>query len=136
MTAAQLNLSFCIATLLLEGDVFVEQFSPESIRDPARMSLAAKVTVLEDPEITARGAKFRHMVRVTVRLADGTELTETVEAPHGSEHNFPSLDVISEKFAKLTAHLPPIQSARIHDMVLNLEQLPRAADLAAALMAG
>ena len=92
MTAAQLNLSFCIATLLLEGDVFVEQFSAESIRDPARMSLAAKVTVVEDPEITVRGAKFRHMVRVTVRLADGTELIETVEAPRGSEHSFPPLE--------------------------------------------
>src|SRR5262249_41559319 len=27
LTAAQLNLPFCVATLLLEGDVFIEQFS-------------------------------------------------------------------------------------------------------------
>ena len=137
MTAAQLNLSFCIATLLLEGDVFVEQFSEAAIRDPGRLALAAKVSAVEDPQITARGAKFRHTVRVDVRLADGTEqLTETVEAPRGSECDFPSPDVICEKFAKLTAALPRNRADRIRDMVLNLEQLPRAAALAEALSAG
>ncbi len=83
ITAAQLNLPFCVATLLLEGDVFVEQFSDEAIRDPARIALAGKVDVVEDPEITARGAKFRHMVRVTVHFTDGTELSETVATPSG-----------------------------------------------------
>ena len=135
MTAAQLNLSFCMATLLLEGDVFVEQFSPAAICDPARIALAAKVRVVEDPEITARGANFRHMVRVTVRLQDGSEFGETVEAPRGSEKDFPAPEVVAEKFAKLTAHLPQSQANRIRDLVLNLEQLDRACDLADALVA-
>ncbi len=30
LTAAQLNLPFCVATLLLEGDVFVDQFTPSA----------------------------------------------------------------------------------------------------------
>src|SRR5262249_20864525 len=40
MTAAQLNLSYCAATLLLEGDCFVDQFSDALVADPARMALA------------------------------------------------------------------------------------------------
>src|SRR3954469_17775451 len=47
MTAAQLNLPFCVATLLLEGDCFVEQFQPGAERDPQRVALADRVTVLE-----------------------------------------------------------------------------------------
>src|ERR1041385_9284370 len=64
MTAAQLNLPFCAATLLLEGDCFVDQFDEKSIQDPRRMALADRVSVLEDPAITARGATHRHAVRV------------------------------------------------------------------------
>jgi aconitate decarboxylase len=133
ITAAQLNLPFCIATLLLEGDVFVDQFSEQAIRDPARIALAGKVDVQEDPEITARGAKFRHMVQVTVQFTDGTALSETVAAPRGSEQDFPATDAVIDKFRKLTAHIPRQQAARIGQLVLNLEELADASELAQAL---
>ena len=135
MTAAQLNLSFCIATLLLEGDVFVEQFSPDAIRSPERIALAQKVEVAEDPEITARGAKFRHMVGLTVHLRNGTRLSETVEAPRGSEENFPADEIIIEKFTKLCASLPPQRLGQIRDMVLNLERITDTRTLTSLLTA-
>ena len=134
MTAAQLNLSFCLATLLLEGDVFVEQFSEAAIRDPRRISLARKVRVVEDSEITNRGAAFRHMVRLTVRLTDGSEHSETVEAPRGSEAQFPERNTITAKFDKLTrGQIPTGQGNRITEMILNLEQFNDAGDVARAL---
>src|SRR5262245_22808364 len=85
LTAAQLNLPYCVATLLIEGDAFIDQFTEEAVGDPDRIALSRKVAVLEDPAITARGAKFRHMVRVDVHLKDGTVESETREAPRGSE---------------------------------------------------
>jgi 2-methylcitrate dehydratase PrpD len=36
ITAAQLNLPFCVATLLCEGDVFVDQFDAKAAVDPRR----------------------------------------------------------------------------------------------------
>ena len=58
ITSAQLNLPFCVATLLLEGDVFVDQFSEGMLRNPARISsLAGRVKVLSDPDITAKGCQ-------------------------------------------------------------------------------
>jgi 2-methylcitrate dehydratase PrpD len=132
ITAAQLNLSFCVATLLIEGDVFVQQFSEEAIRDPIRISLARKVQVIEDPEITRRGAKFRHMVRLTVRLKDGSEYSETMEAPRGSETQFPEQDIVIGKFEKLTRRSPD-RARRIRELVLNLEQCGDATELARAL---
>lgn len=135
MTAAQLNLPFCIATLLLEGDVFVEQFSPDAIRNPERIALARKVKVIEDREITARGAKYRHMVRLTVSLSNGVTLGESVEAPRGSEENFPPDEIIIEKFTKLCANLPPQRSCKIRDMVLSLEGITDAREIASLLTA-
>jgi len=133
ITAAQLNLSFCIATLLLEGDVFVDQFSEQSIRDPARIALAGKVRVQEDTEITVRGAKFRHMVNVTVQFTDGMIVSETVTAPRGSEENFPAADMIIDKFRKLTARLPRERAERLEHLVLDLENLGDCSELAQAL---
>src|SRR3982075_3900396 len=62
LTSAQLNLPFCVATLLLEGDVFVDQFTEAAVHDRARIELSKKVQCVHDPAITARGARFRHMV--------------------------------------------------------------------------
>ncbi|HEY4266108.1 MAG TPA: MmgE/PrpD family protein [Micropepsaceae bacterium] len=124
MTSAQLNLSYCLATLLLEGDCFVEQFSENLLADPSRLALAAKVQVQEDPAITALGPKFRHMVHVAVHLTDGTVLEESVEAPRGSERNFPSVEDVAAKFSKLTAQaIPAAQSRRIVEMVLDLDRI-------------
>jgi len=135
MTSAQLNLPYCVATLLLEGDVFVDQFRDDMVADPARMALASKVQVVEDPKITALGSKFRHKVSVTVHLKDGAVLEETVEAPRGSEKNFARAEDIQAKFVKLTRRvLPQAQSERVMGLVLDLENLPDIGVLIKALV--
>jgi aconitate decarboxylase len=124
LTSAQLNLSFCVATLLLEGDVFVDQFKPEVVENRARIELSRKVKVVHDPAITALGAAFRHKVRVEIYLRDGTIESETRVAPRGSEHSFASASDIIEKFLKLTrAAMPQRQQTALTDAVLNLEKL-------------
>jgi aconitate decarboxylase len=134
LTAAQLNLPFCVATLLLEGDVFVDQFSDAVVADPRRIELAEKVIVRHDPAITARGAAFRHMVRVELRLRDGTILTETVEAPRGSESSFASEAEVIAKFEKLARRvMPDAKAERIVELVLSAEKLADASALIAAL---
>jgi aconitate decarboxylase len=134
LTSAQLNLPFCVATLLLEGDVFVDQFKPQAVEDRARIALSHKVKVVHDPAITALGAAFRHKARVEMHFRDGTVETETREAPRGSEHSFASADDIIEKFSKLThaAMTQRQRNALIH-AVLNLEELEDSRELAQLL---
>jgi hypothetical protein len=73
------------------------------------------------------------MVKLTTRFTDGTGLSETVIAPRGSEQNFPSLEVIREKFNKLTHLLPGDHAHRIAELVLNLDHIPDAGVLAQSL---
>lgn len=134
LTSAQLNLPFCVATLLLEGDVFVDQFAPESFSDAERIALSRRVEVRHDPEITALGSKFRHKVRVEVHLEDGTVEQETREAPRGSEAAFASEADIVEKFEKLARKaLPDVQQGRLIDAILNLERVADAREIATLL---
>jgi aconitate decarboxylase len=125
LTAAQLNLPFCVATLLLEGDVFVDEFPPDCVDDDARISLSRKVEVVHDPAITALGAAQRHKVRVEIQFRDGTTERETREAPRGSEQSFASESDIVGKFRKLTSGVMPVaQRDDLIDAVLGLDKLP------------
>ena len=130
LTSAQLNLPFCVATLLLEGDVFVEQFKPEDVYDSNRIELSKSVDVREDTEITALGSKFRHKVRVEIHYRGGHIETETCEAPRGSEYSFASESDIVDKFRKLTNKvMATAQQEQLIDAVLGMEKLTNATDL-------
>jgi aconitate decarboxylase len=125
LTAAQLNLPFCAATLILAGDAFVDQFTPDCVNDRARIELSRKVQVTHDPAITALGAAHRHQVRVEVRFRDGSVEHETREAPRGSEQCFADEAQIIDKFRKLTGSvMRREQQDALIATVLRLEQLP------------
>jgi len=137
LTAAQLNLPFCVATYLLEGDCGVEQFTDAAVADPKRMALAERIEVKADPAITARGASYRHAVRVEVQLRGGERLECAKEAPRGSERNFAAPADIIAKFEKLAAHgLPPPRAAELRDAVLGLEKLQDAGRIADLMARG
>src|SRR6266850_2390687 len=134
MTSAQLNLPFCVATLLLEGDCFVEQFKPGAETDARRIALAERVSVLADPAITARGAKHRQAVRVEVQLKGGKQLEAAQDAPRGSDEQFAGTADIVAKFEKLASRaLPAPRVSQLRDAVLGLEGLRDAGQLAALL---
>jgi aconitate decarboxylase len=137
LTAAQLNLPFCVATLLIEGDVFVDEFTPDCVDDAARIKLSRKVKVVQDPAITALGAGYRHKVRVEMRFRDGSSASETREAPRGSEQSFANADDIVEKFRKLTRGvMAEKQQDALVDAVLKLETLPDSRTLIERLRVG
>jgi aconitate decarboxylase len=124
LTAAQLNLPFCAATLILTGDAFVDQFTPACVNDRARIELSRKVQVVHDPAITALGAAHRHQVRIEVHFRDGSVEHATRDAPRGSEQNFASEAQIIDKFRKLTrATMAEQQQNALIEAVLRLEQL-------------
>jgi len=124
LTSAQLNLPFCIATLLLEGDVFVKQFDDAAVADPGRIALAGRVLVVEDPSITAKGPAHRHEIELEVILADGTRLAGRVVSPRGSESNFATEAQVVDKFHVLADDvLGRERAVRLREAVLGLADL-------------
>jgi len=130
LTSAQLNLPFCVATLLIEGDVFVDQFEESCVHDAARIALSRRVECVEDPSITAQGSRFRHKVRVEVILKNGQRDEETLEAPRGSEKSFASEAEIVGKFMKLAVKsMPEARAGALADAVLGMDDLEDASTL-------
>jgi len=124
LTAAQLNLQFCVATLLIEGDVFVDQFAPDCVDNARRIALSRKVKVVHDPAITALGAAHRHKIRVEVHFRGGAVERETREEPRGSERSFADAGDIIDKFRKLTRGvMADKQQDALVEAVLDLDKL-------------
>lgn len=131
------NMQFCmpyiVATLLLEGDFFVDQCNEDKMADPERIRHSRKVEFIAEPEITKMG--LRYYVRVEVILKDGTRMEETVEAQRGSETKFASEADVVGKFEKLVKHVfPEKQVSAIRDTVLGLEKIDDASKLAKLLV--
>jgi 2-methylcitrate dehydratase PrpD len=136
LTSAQLNLPYCVGTYLIEGDVSAEHFTEDKVADPNRMRYGELVEVHHDEEITRKGPKYRHMVKVELHLKDGTRMDRTVESARGSEYKFASESDIVEKFEKLagTALTRP-QLERLRDAMLGLDKLSDATEIARLLAA-
>ncbi|MBI3042691.1 MAG: MmgE/PrpD family protein [Betaproteobacteria bacterium] len=137
LTSAQMNLPFCAATLLLEGDVFIDQFTETAVHDPARIALARKVEVREDPVVTAKGRDARYEVRVQARLRDGATLEESMSSARGSEKQFATEADVVAKFAKLASRvLPARQAEALRDVILGLDAQPDVSALTSLLTLG
>ncbi len=130
LTSAQFSLAYCVATWLLDGEVFVDQFTEDKLTDSARVSLSEKVSVVEDPEITAKGSKYRQMVRVEVYLKDGMRLERVLETNNTKKQLASEAQIIG-KFENLASHvLPKAQVEQLRDATMNLEKLGDAAQIA------
>ncbi len=134
VASAQHNLSYCVATWLLENDCFVDQFSEAKAADPARMALADKVQVQHEPAFTAKGSRFRHMARVEVFLNNRKRLERTVETAIGSGKRFASEADVVSKFEKLAIHaFPKSQLEQLRDSILGLDRLSDVTQMALLL---
>ena len=104
LTAAQLNLPFCVATLLLEGDCVRRRVHARLRRRcGAHRTLAQGEGGARSRPSPRSAPPARHKVRVEVHFRDGSVERETREAPRGSEQSFASADDIVGKFRKLTS---------------------------------
>jgi len=125
VTAAQMNMPYCVAVTLQDGEAFVDQFTEAKTRDPRLIDLAARVTVRHDPALDVRGPGARHTVRLRVIGADGRVFDETVTHAKGSSADPLTRDEVMAKFVRLaTPIVGPEQSRAIADDAAQLERLP------------
>ncbi len=129
VTTAQMNLAFCAASFILDREVFTRQFQIERLTNRHLLRITRLIHVLADPGIDRKGERWRHAVRLVLKLNDGT--TEEVEVQHarGSEDNPISPLEVKDKYRRLAAKKlagPDLEA--IMQNVLDLEHFARARD--------
>jgi 2-methylcitrate dehydratase PrpD len=126
MLAAKFSMPFSIATFVVNGAATLDAFRDKARADAATRALAERVTVNEDPALTAKLPGLRP-ARVRVTLADGRVFRAEVLTNKGdTEDPYTTADVV-EKFHEVT--LPMLGRARGGEIVQAVMTLERAASL-------
>ena len=107
-TSAQLNLTYCAARLLLDGDLFVEQFAESKLAEPRLLDMVARVECVYDADLDAFGS-FQQRTQVHVELTDGQVLSRI-----GQTRSQLTREHVVSKFEKVTGRiLEPAQQAAL-----------------------
>lgn len=136
VTAAQMNLSYGLAVIALDGVAFVAQYDESRLSDPRILDFISRIQAREDAGIDAMGPAFRHAARIGVRTHDGRSLHNEILHRRGSPENPLSAAEVERKFRAVVAGcLSAADIDRTVALVARIEQLDDVAPLLALLAA-
>jgi len=121
---AQMSLKYCASIALIDGRVFVDQFTEDRIRDNEVIEFTRKVNAYVDPKVNeVYPQKFA--ARVIVYLKNGTKYELYVDEPKGLSVKGDALRrELEEKFMILSSKvLGKERSVRIMNRLNDLESL-------------
>lgn len=117
------SLPYVVGTALLAGAIDDSSFSDQALHDPAVGALMQRITVAEDPALSARHPEYSPS-RVTIRLKNGQEIEKQVDAPKGDNTNPMTWEEVRHKFkAQFATYGSDAQAAAVIDAVDCLETL-------------
>jgi aconitate decarboxylase len=135
VTTAQMNLSYAVAIALVYGEVAVEHFRPELVAEPSLVDLAQRVETEADPQIDARGPRFRHAVRLRLECRDGRVVDASVDHAKGSEAFPLSETEVRQKFTRLAgAVLPDARVDSLEEAIDDFEAMRSGSDFTQLLV--
>ncbi|WP_176115188.1 MmgE/PrpD family protein [Burkholderia cepacia] len=130
------SLPYIVARAMLDGDITTESYRPDALHDPALRALIERITVREDPALTARYPAHAPN-RVTAVCEDGSVCTKQVDDLPGSPTRPMRRDDYEAKFAKnCRRHWGPAQIRAALDYLWRLDEQPDVATLPPLLVVG
>lgn len=136
ITSAQLNLQYCLAIMLRENDVFVDQFTEEKIRSPRVLDLIGRIEVVHDPQLDGGpGGLINRETDLVIALKDGRRVTVRGKVRGTTGDPVTRAEIVA-KFHKTTQGILDGETAdRIIASCDALEQLDDVRELLAPLEA-
>jgi len=117
------SLPYCTAVALADGDVTLESFADERLRDERLLALVAKIKVHRDATLSARYPRGIPN-RLEATLSDGKKLVAENEFPRGHDQNPMSDAEVESKFQRLAAgRLDAARSRKILDLCWRFDEL-------------
>ncbi len=131
--AAKYSLPHAAAALVLRGNAGYHAFTDDAVRDPAIAAFRRRVTVREDPELSASVPRLKP-ARVTVTLTDGRQATRLRESARGDYQDPYGEGELRSKFRELAGVvLSSAAVTKLEALVDRLDEVPRLGDLVAVL---
>jgi 2-methylcitrate dehydratase len=123
------SLPYCTAVALTDGDVTLDSFSDERLRDERLLALVARIKIHRDAALTTRYPRGIPN-RLEVTLANGRKLVAENEFPRGHDQNPMTDGEVEAKFQRMAARrLDPAQSRKILDLCWKFDELQDVGEL-------
>jgi len=123
VTAAQMNLFFTSAMMMVDRAAMQNQFRDDRLTDPVVLEAIKRIKIEVDPLYDAGGDSSRHCARVTLTTRDGRSLKREVLDRPGSPTNPLPPAHLRRKFETLAAAvLPPERIAKVVVATAELER--------------
>ncbi len=100
VSGAKMSTPFSVAAAIITGNAGLETFTEENVHNEVIQSLASKVHVLEDKQLTEISPGKRSAI-VDINLKNGKTLRQTVDHPLGEPENPISEEELQKKFFSL-----------------------------------
>lgn len=110
---------WCTAMLLRDGSLGFDALHPGLIEDSALTDLAARVTLVADPELTA-DFPARRRCAIQITLSDGSTRACTWEGRRGDPEHPLSMAEIETRFEGVASHMPTARRAGVRALVTQL----------------
>lgn len=138
VTSAQMNLQFCVATMLLEGDVFVEHFTDERIVDAGVLDLVSRIHVRHDPALDEGTNTKPRDTCMDITLKTGEVIRRRQDRYLVGFGEDTALERrVATKFRRTTAgRLLPAEQDRLIELCLKLDSLEDLAPIVGLLRRG
>lgn len=114
------SMPYIVSATLMDGDITLESFTQARIQAPDLRELIQTVTVERNDEMNA-GYPKGIPNRITIELADGTSVTETVAYPLGHAENPMTDEDVAKKFKPLARRV--FDEATVEKQWTQLQQL-------------
>ena len=98
------SLPYIAARTMFDGDITNESYAPEKLRDPRILAFMRKITVIEDPALTARTNATTVPSRITAVLVDGQRIVSEIDNVPGFVGRPMSRAEVARKFRAMSAH--------------------------------
>jgi 2-methylcitrate dehydratase PrpD len=123
VTAAQMNLFFTTAMMIIDRAAMQDQFVEARLTDPNALAMIERIRIVVDPAYDVGGDRTRHYARVELSTKDGRRLKREEFDRPGSPGNPLSPLQLQRKFESLAGGvLPADRIARIIETVAHIEK--------------
>jgi 2-methylcitrate dehydratase PrpD len=126
MLAAKFSMPFSLATYIVNGAATLDAFREQARSDAVTRALAKRITITEDPALTAQ-LPGQRPARVRVRLKGGRTFEATALTNKGDTEDPYSAEEVIAKFHEVAG--PFVEAARLRDISEAVLALDAEADL-------
>jgi 2-methylcitrate dehydratase PrpD len=131
---AQFSIPYTVATAIVKREVFLDDFTKESIKRPEVLELAKKVETKIDPDIEKSEPERMGTSIVRIRTKNGKEYSKRLEHPIGYPENPFTWSYAVQKFRKCCAYSAvPLPDGIVDDLIRTVSHLEELDDVTAII---